>query len=125
MIAKLSQVGKYYQVGDQRITALEPTDMVLNEGELLLIIGPSGSGKTTLLSLLGCVLYPSVGKLVVDGNEVNNLNEKELAKLRLHKIGFVFQNFNLLAPLFISVNGGKNLSSSLLLRNANKAIRVK
>ena len=99
MIAKLSQVGKYYQVGDQRITALEPTDMVLNEGELLLIIGPSGSGKTTLLSLLGCVLYPSVGKLVVDGNEVNNLNEKELAKLRLHKIGFVFQNFNLLAPL--------------------------
>ncbi len=103
MIAKLSQVGKYYQVGDQRITALEPTDMVLNEGELLLIIGPSGSGKTTLLSLLGCVLYPSVGKLVVDGNEVNNLNEKELAKLRLHKIGFVFQNFNLLAPLQFEV----------------------
>jgi len=99
MIAKLSQVGKYYQVGDQRITALEPTDMVLNEGELLLIIGPSGSGKTTLLSLLGCVLYPSVGKLMVDGNEVSKLNEMELAKLRLHKIGFVFQNFNLLAPL--------------------------
>ena len=65
VIAKLSGVGKEYQVGDQTIVALQPVDLEIRSGELLLIIGPSGSGKTTLLSLLGCVIYPSYGKLWV------------------------------------------------------------
>jgi putative ABC transport system ATP-binding protein len=99
MIAKLEGAGKMYKVGDQEIIALQPTSLVVNQGELLLIIGPSGSGKTTLLSLLGCVIYPSVGRLWVDGQEVNTLSENQLAKLRLNTLGFVFQNFNLLAPL--------------------------
>lgn len=99
MIAKLEEVSKVYRVGDQEIIALQPTSMEVHQGELLLIIGPSGSGKTTLLSLLGCVLYPSKGRLWVDGQEVNQLREKQLARLRLNTIGFVFQNFNLLAPL--------------------------
>ena len=86
-------------MGDQSIVALQPTTLRLNEGELLLIIGPSGSGKTTLLSLLGCVIYPSYGDLWVDGQAINDLNATALAKLRLETIGFVFQNFNLLAPL--------------------------
>ena len=58
MIAELKGVGKEYQVGEQTIIALQPVDLCINTGELLLIIGPSGSGKTTLLSLLGCVIYP-------------------------------------------------------------------
>lgn len=99
MIAKLEEVNKVYRVGDQDIIALQPTSMQVNQGELLLIIGPSGSGKTTLLSLLGCVLYPSSGRLWVDGQEINQLREKQLARLRLNTIGFVFQSFNLLAPL--------------------------
>lgn len=99
MIAKLENVNKVYKVGDQEIVALQPTTMQVNEGELLLIIGPSGSGKTTLLSLLGCVLYPTEGRLWVDGKEINRLNENQLARLRLNTIGFVFQSFNLLAPL--------------------------
>lgn len=99
MIAKLENVNKVYRVGDQEIVALQPTTMQVNEGELLLIIGPSGSGKTTLLSLLGCVLYPTEGRLWVDGQEINRLNENQLARLRLNTIGFVFQSFNLLAPL--------------------------
>ncbi len=99
MIAKLENVNKVYRVGDQEIVALQPTTMQVNEGELLLIIGPSGSGKTTLLSLLGCVLYPTQGQLWVDGQEINRLNENQLARLRLNTIGFVFQSFNLLAPL--------------------------
>lgn len=99
MIAELKGVGKDYPTGDQTIVALQPTNLILNEGELLLIIGPSGSGKTTLLSLLGCVIYPSYGDLWVDGQHVNKLSEKALARLRLNTIGFVFQNFNLLAPL--------------------------
>lgn len=99
MIAKLENVNKVYRVGDQEIVALQPTTMQVNEGELLLIIGPSGSGKTTLLSLLGCVLYPTEGRLWVDGQEINRLRENQLARLRLNTIGFVFQSFNLLAPL--------------------------
>jgi len=99
MIAKLEEVNKVYRVGDQGIVALQPTSLQVQEGELLLIIGPSGSGKTTLLSLLGCVLYPSQGQLWVDGQEINRLREKQLARLRLNTIGFVFQSFNLLAPL--------------------------
>lgn len=104
MIAELKGAGKEYRTGDQTIVALQPTTLRLNEGELLLIIGPSGSGKTTLLSLLGCVIYPSQGDLWVDGQHVNELNEKALARLRLNTIGFVFQNFNLLAPLTAEEN---------------------
>lgn len=99
MIARLEQANKVYRVGDQEIVALQPTTMDINEGELLLIIGPSGSGKTTLLSLVGCVIYPSSGRVWVDGQEVNKLRDRQLARLRLNNIGFVFQNFNLLAPL--------------------------
>ncbi|MDX2002502.1 MAG: ABC transporter ATP-binding protein [Chitinophagales bacterium] len=99
MIAKLQNVSKEYKVGDQTIVALQATDLEINNSELTLIIGPSGSGKTTLLSLLGCVIYPTTGQLWVNGNLINELSEKQLAHLRLNNIGFVFQNFNLLAPL--------------------------
>jgi putative ABC transport system ATP-binding protein len=72
--------------------------------ELTLIIGPSGSGKTTLLSLLGCVIFPTTGEVYIDNLLVNNLSDKELARVRLKNIGFVFQNFNLLAPLNVLEN---------------------
>jgi putative ABC transport system ATP-binding protein len=104
MLAELRSVSKEYQTGDQTIIALQPTSMQLREGEFLLIIGPSGSGKTTLLSLLGCVIYPSAGDLYVDGLHVNRMREREMALLRLNTIGFVFQNFNLLAPLTAEEN---------------------
>jgi putative ABC transport system ATP-binding protein len=104
MIAKLIQAGKEYQTGDQTITALQPTSIEVKEGELLLIIGPSGSGKTTLLSLLGCVIYPSFGELYVADQHVNKMSANQLAKLRLSTIGFVFQQFNLLAPLTAEEN---------------------
>lgn len=99
MIARLEGVGKEYTVGDQTIVALKPVDLEVNEGELVLIIGPSGSGKTTLLSLIGCVIYPSYGELFVNDLRVNDMNQNQLAKLRLNTIGFVFQSFNLIAPL--------------------------
>jgi putative ABC transport system ATP-binding protein len=111
VIARLEKVYKEYKVGDQKLIALNETDLEVNTGELLLIIGPSGSGKTTLLSLLGCVIYPTSGNLWVDGNHINEMNQTGLAKLRLNTIGFVFQNFNLLAPL----NAEKNVMMPLEL----------
>jgi putative ABC transport system ATP-binding protein len=99
VIAELKNASKEYQMGDQTITALQTTNFKVNDGELLLIIGPSGSGKTTLLSLIGCVIYPSKGELTVDNENVNGMSQSQMAKLRLNTIGFVFQNFNLIAPL--------------------------
>lgn len=117
MIAELKSAGKEYKTGDQTIVALQPTTLQLQEGELLLIIGPSGSGKTTLLSLLGCVIYPSYGDLWVDGQHINQLKEKSLAHLRLNTIGFVFQNFNLLAPL----TAEENVMMPLQLQGVSKS----
>jgi len=98
-VARLVKAGKEYKTGDTTITALAPSNVELQSGELTLIIGPSGSGKTTLLSLMGCVLYPSFGEVWIRDIQVNILKEKELARIRLEKIGFVFQKFNLIAPL--------------------------
>jgi putative ABC transport system ATP-binding protein len=98
-VAELIGASKVYKSGSIEIVALHPTDLILNKGELLLIIGPSGSGKTTLLSLIGCVLYPTEGCVCIHGTNTKDLSDKQLAKLRREEIGFVFQNYNLIAPL--------------------------
>ncbi|WP_430908105.1 ABC transporter ATP-binding protein [Maribacter sp. 2-571] len=98
-IAKVSNVSKEYVSGDTTITALHPTSLRISKGELVLLLGPSGSGKTTLLSLLGCVIYPTEGGVFVSGRSVTELKDRELSNLRLQEIGFVFQSYNLIAPL--------------------------
>jgi putative ABC transport system ATP-binding protein len=103
-IARLEGASKVYKSGDSDIIALNPTNIRINKGQLVLIIGPSGSGKTTLLSLLGCVIYPTQGKVWVNGSYTSGLNDTEMAKLRLDNMGFVFQSFNLIAPLNVEEN---------------------
>lgn len=121
-VAALSGSSKEYRTGDTVITALQPSTVQFRKHELTLIIGPSGSGKTTLLSLLGCVIYPTSGDVWVNGNLVNSLNSNELANLRLNNIGFVFQNFNLLAPLTALENVMQPL---LLMKYSEKAAKQK
>jgi putative ABC transport system ATP-binding protein len=111
IIASVKGAGKVYKSGDTEIVALRPTYLDLKKGELLLIIGPSGSGKTTLLSLLGCVIYPTQGEVEIGGVKTTALNENQLAALRLREIGFVFQQFNLIAPL----NAAENIAMPLQL----------
>jgi putative ABC transport system ATP-binding protein len=103
-IARLEGAGKVYKSGDTEVVALQPTNFSVSKGELVLIIGPSGSGKTTLLSLLGCVIYPSQGKVWINGTYTNKLTDAQMAKVRLNNIGFVFQSFNLIAPLNVAEN---------------------
>lgn len=103
-IAHVRNASKVYKTGDTEIVALQPTTMEVRKGELLLIIGPSGSGKTTLLSLLGCVIYPTEGIVNINGTDTTRLNSKQMADLRLKNIGFVFQSFNLVAPLSAEEN---------------------
>lgn len=114
--ARLSEAGKEYITGESTIIALQPTTIEFRTGEITLLVGPSGSGKTTLLSLLGSVIYPTTGKVWVGDTCINNLSEKELAKLRLQHIGFVFQGFNLLAPL----NALENVMEPLLLQGLKR-----
>ena len=104
VIAEVINASKEFKSGDSVIVALKPSSMQLHTGRLTLIIGPSGSGKTTLLSLIGCVIYPSSGEVIIDGIKTSGLNASKMAGIRLHKIGFVFQQFNLLAPLSAEQN---------------------
>ena len=115
-VAELIGASKIFKTGSTEIVALDTTNLKLNRGELLLIIGPSGSGKTTLLSLIGCVLYPTQGYVCIKGVDTKDLNERQLAHLRRTQIGFVFQNFNLIAPL----TAEENIRTPLILNKVSK-----
>ena len=92
-------VSKIYRVGEQEIRAVDGIDLSIRAGEFLSIVGPSGSGKTTLLHLLGCLDAPTSGQVLLDGTDTSTLTSKELTRLRRERIGFVFQEFNLLPVL--------------------------
>ncbi|WP_432713601.1 ABC transporter ATP-binding protein [Pedobacter sp.] len=112
IIASLKDAKKVYTTGDTTITALDSTTIDIHNKELMLIMGPSGSGKTTLLSLIGCVIYPTEGKVIIQGEDITGYTEKKLAGIRLHHISFIFQHFNLLSPL----NALENVMQPLLLK---------
>ncbi len=114
--ARIKDASKEYKAGDTVIMALQPTTFEFRKKELTLIIGPSGSGKTTLLSLLGCVIFPTSGEVYINERLVNGLSDRELAGIRLKNIGFVFQNFNLIAPL----NALENVIQPLRLSGIDK-----
>lgn len=88
---------KIYQMGDNEVRALDGVDFTIEKGEMVAIMGPSGSGKSTLMSIIGCLDAPSGGHYALDGVSVENMDETSLANVRGRKIGFVFQQFNLLA----------------------------
>lgn len=91
------ELTKIYQMGESEVRALNGASFTIDKGEMVAIMGPSGSGKSTLMSIIGCLDVPSSGSYVLDGVSVENMNEKRLAEIRGRKIGFVFQQFNLLA----------------------------
>jgi len=88
---------KVYQMGDNEVRALNSVSFTIEKGEMVAIMGPSGSGKSTLMSIVGCLDVPTGGSYILDGVAVENMSESELAEIRGLKIGFVFQQFNLLA----------------------------
>jgi putative ABC transport system ATP-binding protein len=88
---------KVYQLGDMEVRALDGVSLKINKGEMVAIMGPSGSGKSTLMAILGCLDVSTSGVYHLDGIDVGGLNDNQLADIRSHKIGFVFQQFNLLA----------------------------
>jgi putative ABC transport system ATP-binding protein len=95
----LDGVGKTYRSGDLAVEALRSVDLRIAEGEMVAVIGPSGSGKSTLMHIIGCLDTPSTGSYWLAGHDVGSLDEAHLAEVRNRRIGFVFQQFNLLAEL--------------------------
>ncbi|HUF48281.1 MAG TPA: ABC transporter ATP-binding protein [Vicinamibacterales bacterium] len=87
---------KTYQMGDEEVHALRGVSVTIERGEYVAIMGPSGSGKSTLMNLIGCLDTPSKGSYLLNGKQVSEMNDDELARIRNEEIGFVFQTFNLL-----------------------------
>ena len=92
----LRGITRMYKMGDIEVHALRGVDLTIDEGEFVAIMGPSGSGKSTLMNILGALNSPNSGEFLLDGEDVSKLGESDLARVRNKKIGFVFQNFNLL-----------------------------
>jgi putative ABC transport system ATP-binding protein len=117
--ARLDKVSKIYQTAAARITALEDMTWSVHAGEAVALMGPSGCGKTTILNLLGGMDRPSGGNIWVDGENVAQMTERQLEQYRLHKVGFVFQFFNLIP----SLSAMENLELPMLMAGAASAER--
>lgn len=103
-VVKCTNVSKIYKQGLIEVHALTDINFHVNKGEFICLSGPSGSGKSTLLNMIGGLDTPTSGEIIIDGEEIDTLNKSELADMRLHKIGFVFQAYNLIPVLTAQEN---------------------
>lgn len=112
MILEAREVSKVYSAGESRVVAVDSITLGLNKYEMLLIMGPSGSGKTTLLSIMGCILQPTSGEVIIEGQAIGRLSEDAMPDIRKKYFGFVFQSFN----LFPSLTAAENVELVLRLK---------
>lgn len=98
-LVRLENVTKVYIMDQVEVPALRGVSLSISQGEFLSIMGPSGSGKSTMMNLIGCLDRPTEGRVIIDGRDVSRLSDRALAEIRREKIGFVFQQFNLIPRL--------------------------
>ena len=116
---ELIEVGKSYP-GNPPVEALRGINLIVRRGELLALVGTSGSGKSTMLNIMGALDRPTSGKLCVDGQDLSNFSDRELSTLRGSRIGFIFQQFHLIAGLSVL----ENVSTGLLYQGINRSLRM-
>ena len=128
-VIRVENLTKVYQMGEIEVHALRGISFTVQEGEVLAIMGPSGSGKSTLMNMIGCLDAPTSGDYFLEGELVSTLNDDQLALVRNHKIGFVFQTFNLLPRATALANvelplryAGKNGNRRKLAQEALEAV---
>jgi len=120
-IIKLDGVWKIYQLGEIELAVLKDINLEIAPGSFVVILGPSGSGKSTMLNMVGCLDLPTKGKVLLDGNDISKMSEDELAQARGKKIGFIFQQFNLLHNL----NALENVMLPMVFQNKPEEERRK
>jgi putative ABC transport system ATP-binding protein len=120
-IIEIKGVTKDYALGKTTVHALRGIDLDIEEGDLMTIMGPSGSGKTTLLNIVGCIDQATFGSVRVHGDEVTKLNDRQVTDLRLNRIGFIFQTFNLIPVL----SALENVEFPLLLLKKDSRAEVR
>ena len=120
-LVRTEGLSKIFQEGSLPVTALSSISIEIEEGSFVALCGPSGSGKTTLLNLIGCLDRPTSGKVFLDGEETSKLARQKLAQLRLRKIGFIFQDYNMI-PTLTAI---ENIEYVLWLQGAGAAERRK
>jgi putative ABC transport system ATP-binding protein len=103
-VISMKDITKVYHVGGEEVRALDRATMSVAEGEFVSVVGPSGSGKSTLMNIIGCLDMADSGSYVLDGQDILEYSEQQLARIRNRKIGFVFQNFNLLSKMTAEEN---------------------
>lgn len=118
-VIEISELVKTYIMGSQQVNALKGVSLDIDKNEYVALMGPSGSGKSTLMNLLGCLDTPTSGDYLLDGQNVSQMSDSELAEVRNKKIGFVFQTFNLL-PRMTSL---ENVALPLVYSGLNKIAR--
>ena len=101
---ELKNVSKIYNIGGEEVRALNNSSLTVKQGEFVSIIGPSGSGKSTMMNIIGCLDVVDDGEYILENQSITQYSEKELAYIRNHKIGFIFQSFNLLSKLTAEAN---------------------
>lgn len=120
-IIKLVDVWKTYKMGDSEVHALQGLNLEIKKGEFLAIQGPSGSGKSTAMNLIGCLDIPSKGHVYLDNHDISRLSESNLAQIRGRKIGFIFQQFNLINTL----SARENIMLPMMFQGIEQEIRMK
>lgn len=128
-LIEIKDMYKIYEIGSEKVHALDGVDLTIHEKEFVAIIGPSGSGKSTLMNMIGCLDTPTSGQYLLDNEDIARFSDKRLAKVRNQKIGFIFQQFNLLKKMTAFENverPGKysNCSRQERRDRANKALEM-
>ena len=118
---QIENIRKVYREGSVEVVAVDDVTMAVERGEVAAIMGPSGSGKTTLLSIMGCILRPTRGTIRILDEDVTELRERELPRVRLENIGFIFQSFN----LFPALTARENIEAALTLKGVRGSVGVR